>query len=401
MRPLFDRPTVRRALLIPASLLAVPYAVAAADSVDEAALARIHAPPLGLPAVPVPEDNPPTAERIALGRKLFFDRRLSHNNTMSCAMCHIPEQGFTNNELATPVGVAGRSIRRNAPTVLNVAYQRTMFHDGRDTSLETQVIGPLVSPDEMANPSIGYVVAKIGNLADYDGLFEAAFGGGATIERIGQAIASWERSLLAGESAFDVWRYGGQPDALTETQRRGHELFTGKGGCSACHVIGDDHALFTDHEFHDTGLGYRAEAMSRQSVGSVSVEIAPGVFTAIDRTVVESVGEPRKADLGRYEISRAPRDLWRFKTPSLRNVALTGPYMHDGSMSGLEEVVRFYNAGGIPHEGLDPLIRPLGLSDDEVRALVAFLEALTAGNITELVRDARSGPVGNWSSGRP
>ncbi len=382
-------------------LLAIPCAAVAADSVDEAALARILTPPLGLPSVSVPADNPPTAARIALGRKLFFDRRLSHSNTMSCAMCHIPEQGFTNNELATPVGVAGRSIRRNAPTMLNVAYQRTLFHDGRDTSLETQVIGPLVAQDEMANPSIGYVIAKIANLADYDGLFEATFGGGATIERIGQAIASWERSLLAGDSAFDRWRYGGRPDALTAQQRHGHDLFAGKAGCSACHLIGDNNALFTNHEFHDTGLGYRAESMSRQTAGSVSVEIAPGVFTAIDRTLVDSVGEPRKADLGRYEVSRAPQDLWRFKTPSLRNAALTAPYMHDGSMSSLEEVVRFYNAGGVPHEGLDPLIRPLGLSDDEVRALVAFIEALTAGNILELVRDARSGPVGNWSSGRP
>ncbi len=388
---------VRVALLMASLLPAIPCAALAAEGVDEAALARIQAPPLGLPPVPVPGDNPPTAEAIALGRKLFFDRRLSHSNTMSCAMCHIPEQGFTNNELATPVGVAGRSIRRNAPTVLNVAYQETMFHDGRDTSLETQVIGPLVSRDEMANPSIGYVVAKIARLADYDGLFEAAFGGGATIERIGRAIASWERSLLAGDSAFDRWRYGGRPDALTERQRHGHELFSGKAGCAACHLIGDDHALFTDHEFHDTGLGFRAEAMSRRS-GSVSVEIAPGVFTAVDRAVVESVGDPRQADLGRYEVSRDPRDLWRFKTPSLRNAALTGPYMHDGSISSLEGVVRFYNAGGIPHEGLDPLIRPLGLSDDEVSALVAFIEALTAANIADLLSDARSGQVGNWSS---
>jgi cytochrome c peroxidase len=395
---LFDRTTARATLLTVSLLLAIPCAAVRAEDVDESALARIHSPPLGLPPVPIPADNPPTAERIALGRKLFFDRRLSRSNTMSCAMCHIPEQGFTNNELATPVGVAGRSVRRNAPTVLNVAYQETMFHDGRDTSLETQVIGPLVARDEMANPSIGYVVAKIANLADYDGLFEAAFGGGATVGRIGQAIASWERSLLAGESAFDRWRYGGQPDALTDRQRRGHELFTGKAGCAACHLIGDDHALFTDHDFHDTGLGHRAEAMSRQSSGSVSVEIAPGVFTAIDRTLVESVGEPRKADLGRYEVSRVPQDLWRFKTPSLRNAALTGPYMHDGSISSLEEVVQFYNAGGVPHDGLDPRIRPLGLSDDEVRALVAFIEALTAGNITDLSTDARTGQVGNWSS---
>jgi len=380
--------------MLAALLIAVPRG-AAADDVDHRALARIEAPPLGLPAVPVPKDNPPTAAKIALGRKLFFDRRLSHNGTMSCAMCHVPEQGFTNNELATPIGVNGRSIRRNAPTVLNAAYQKTMFHDGRDTSLETQVIGPLVSQDELANPSIGYLVEKIKALADYDGRFEAAFGGDATIGRIGQAIASWERSLLAGDSAFDRWRYGGQGGALTETQRRGFELFSGEAGCAACHLIDDDNALFTDHAFHDTGLGFRAKARDGQGGGTVSVEIAPGVFTDIARAVVDSVGDPRKADLGRYEVSGDLLDLWRFKTPSLRNVALTGPYMHDGSLNGLRDVVRFYNEGGVPHGGLDPLIRPLGLSDDEIDALVAFLESLTASNIAELAADARSVTVGN------
>jgi len=391
---LFEHRTAR-ALLLVALLSAIPCAVALAADMDETALARVHAPPLGLPPVPIPEDNPPTPDRIALGRKLFFDRRLSHNDTMSCAMCHVPEQGFTNNELATPIGVAGRSIRRNAPTVLNSAYQKTMFHDGRDTSLETQVIGPLASPDEMANPSIGYVVAKVANLPDYDGLFEAAFGGGVTIERIGQAIASWERTLLAGDSAFDRWLYGGQIDALTEKQRQGYEIFSGKAGCVACHLVGDDHALFTDHAFHDTGLGYRVDAARRRGSKKVSVEIAPGVFTAIGRNAVESVGDPKKADLGRYEVSLEPRDLWRFKTPSLRNAALAGPYMHDGSINSLEAVVRFYNEGGVPHEGLDPLIQPLGLSDDEIEAVVVFIEALTASNIAELTADGRSERVGN------
>jgi len=382
-------------LSLVAAICATPRGAAAADDFDDTALARIAAPPLGLPAVPVPENNPPTAARIALGRKLFFDRRLSHNGTMSCAMCHVPEQGFTNNELATPIGVTGRSIRRNAPTVLNSAYQKTMFHDGRDTSLETQVIGPLVSQDELANPSIGFVVAKINALPDYDGLFEAAFGGDASIGRIGEAIASWERSLLAGDSPFDRWRFGGQSDALTERQRRGFELFSGKAGCMSCHLVGEDHALFTDHDFHDTGIGYRAEAQVRQGGDTVPVEIAPGVFTNIDRAVVESVGDPRKSDLGRYEVSRDLGDLWRFKTPSLRNVSLTAPYMHDGSIASLRGVVRFYNGGGVPHEGLDPLIRPLGLSEDEIDALVAFIEALTASNIAELAADARSVPVGN------
>ena len=142
---------------------------------DREALARLRSPPLGLPSVTVPEKNPPTVEKIALGRKLFFDRRLSLNNTMSCAMCHVPEQGFTNNELATPIGVGGRSLKRNAPTILNVAYGRHFFHDGREISLETQVVAPLMARNEMANPSIAQLVARIARLPDYRGQFERAF----------------------------------------------------------------------------------------------------------------------------------------------------------------------------------------------------------------------------------
>ena len=366
-----------------------------ASDFDRRALARIAHPPSGLPPVSVPDDNAPTVEAIALGRKLFFDRRLSHNGTMSCAMCHVPEQGFTNNELARPIGVEGRSLRRNAPTLLNVAYQQSMFHDGRDTSLETQVIGPLISRNEMANPSIGYVIARIDALCDYDGLFEAAFGGGPSIERVGRAIASWERSLLAADSAFDRWRFQDDDQALNDQQRAGFELFVGKAACATCHVIDEQYALFTDHGFHDTGLGYYNAVIRPADRGTVSVEIAPGAFVALDRGAVDAVGAPPQSDLGRHEVTLDPVDLWRFKTPSLRNVALTAPYMHDGSLRSLEDVVRFYDRGAVPHDGLDPLIRPLGLAADEIAALVAFLESLTGSNVADLVADARSQTVGN------
>jgi cytochrome c peroxidase len=382
-------------LLIALAISAVFPSSAEAGEQDAQALVRIGAPPLGLPPVPIPEANAPTAEKIALGRKLFFDRRLSHNNTISCAMCHVPEQGFTNNELATPIGVEGRSIRRNAPTILNVAYQESMFHDGRDTSLETQIINPLLARNEMANPSVGFLMAKIANLPDYAGLFEQAFGGGPTIGRVGDAIAAWERTMLAADSPFDRWRYGAKNDALTEQQQRGFALFTGKAGCANCHLIDEEHALFTDHGFHDTGLGYYADQVAARSEGPVSVEIAPGVFVPLERAAVQSVGDPRRSDLGRHEVTLDPADLWHFKTPSLRNAAVTGPYMHDGSLRTLEEVVRFYDDGGHPHPGLDPMIRPLGLAEDEIAAIVAFLESLTGSGIAELVADARSTPIGN------
>jgi cytochrome c peroxidase len=364
-----------------------------AAGADAGALARIASPPLGLPPVPVPVDGPPTIEKIALGRKLFFDRRLSFNRTMSCGMCHVPEQAFTQNELATPVGVEGRSIRRNAPTIVNVAYAGTLFHDGRETSLETQVVNPLLARDEMANPSMGWVIAKVRDLDDYDGLFERAFGGGPSVDRIGSAIASWERTMLAGDSPFDRWRYGGADDALATPARQGFELFTGQAGCDRCHTVGPEHALFTDGAFHDTGIG--AVSASAGDTSSVPVEVAPGQVIAMSRAIVESISEPRPADLGRFEVTLDPADKGRFKTPSLRNVALTAPYMHDGSLRTLEEVVRFYDRGGVPHEGLDPLIRPLFLTDEDVAALVAFLESLTSPHMDALAADARSAGIGN------
>jgi len=360
---------------------------------DERALVRAHSAALGLPPVPVPDGNPPTLEKIALGRKLFFDRRLSFNNTMSCGMCHVPEQGFTNNELATPIGVEGRSLRRNAPTVLNAAYATHIFHDGRDNALETQVLGPLLARDEMANPSMGWLIQRIEGLSDYDGLFERAFGDGPSADRIGQALASWQRTLIAGDSPFDRWRYGDDADALTPEQQAGFELFTGRAQCFACHIVGEDYALFTDDRFHDTGIGYTDPAYRDDS--PVPVEIEPGVVVPLARSAVRSVGNERAPDLGRFEVTHDPADRWRFKTPSLRNVALTAPYMHDGSLRTLEAVVRFYRDGGIPHEGLDPLIQPIELTDDEVAALVAFLGSLTSNHVDELVADARSVPVGN------
>ena len=358
---------------------------------DARALARLTDPPLGLPPVPGIDNGLPTAAEIALGRKLLFDRRLSHVGTMSCAMCHIPEQGFTNNELKTPVGVFGLSIRRNAPTLLNVAYQETLFHDGRETGLETQVISPLLARNEMANPSIGYLIERIDSFADYDGLFEITYGEDPSIEGLGRALAAYQRSLLSGNSAFDRWRFGGEAEALGPAAQAGFALFTGKAGCVNCHTIGEASALFTDQAFHFTGIGHRRPADD----APVPVEIAPGVVVPLARQAVEAVSGPQEPDLGRYEVSLDPDDLWRFKTPSLRNVALTAPYMHDGSLGSLRAVVAFYDDPPVEHEQLDPLLAPLGLSEAEIDQLVAFLESLTGDNIAELIADARSVGVGN------
>ncbi|EGV33337.1 Cytochrome-c peroxidase [Thiorhodococcus drewsii AZ1] len=363
-------------------------------------LALTRDPPLGLPPLPVPADNPLTAEKIALGRKLFYDRRLSLNGTQSCAMCHIPEQGFTNNELTTAVGLEGRDVGRNAPTLYNVAYLRRLFHDGRERSLEHQAWQPMINPLEMANPSIGVVLERLRTWPDYAGRFESAFAGRpASMESVGQAIASYERTLLSADSPFDRWYFGGERDALSASARRGFTLFTGRAGCSGCHTIGERSALFTDQELHNTGVGYPSPN-ERGRTEPRRVLLAPGVYGELSAAALSSVSRPRRtADLGRYRITRDPADRWSFRTPSLRNVALTAPYMHDGRFLRLEEVVAFYDRGGVSNPLQDPRIRPLGLTARESRDLVAFLTSLT-GAIETLVLDAFAAPIGDVGSER-
>jgi cytochrome c peroxidase len=351
---------------------------------EAAALRRIAHPPLGLP--PLPGDAQLTAQMISLGRKLFFDRSLSSNGTMSCAMCHVPEQGFTNNELATPLGVEGRSLRRNAPTLLNVAHATALFHDGRDGDLETQALMPLLDRREMANPSLGHLIARLRQQPEYATAFKVAFGTPVNAHTLGQALAAYERTLLSANAPFDRWRYGNEAEAMSPEAARGFVLFAGKAGCASCHLIGERHALFTDYGFHNTGT---YELRGRGSTAPVSIKLASGFIVELPRHVVRSVGEPEVDDDGRLEVTGRPEDLHRFKTPSLRNVALTAPYMHDGSLAGLYEVVRYYDRGGSGALGQDPRIRPLNLSDGDIHDLVAFLQSLTGDNISELVREAR------------
>ncbi len=349
---------------------------------------------LGLPAMAPPPDNPLTPARIRLGRKLFFDRRLSLNDTFSCAMCHIPEQGFTSNELATAVGIEGRTVRRNAPTLYNVGFMERLFHDARESTLEQQVWAPMLAQNEMGNPSIGYVIDKIRRMPDYTGLFEAAFANrGPGMETVGMAIASYERTLISGASSFDRWYYAGEQDALDERAQRGFALFAGRGRCTLCHSVGAQSALFSDQLLHNTGIGYRRSTAGEPATRRL--QLAPGVYVDVETAAYAAAAETAPADLGRYEITQDPADRWKYRTPSLRNVALTAPYMHDGSLATLRDVVAFYNEGGVPNENLDPLMHPLGLTHGEISDLVVFLESLTGGNVDALIADAFAAPVGD------
>ena len=359
-------------------------------------------PPLGLPPVPVPVDNPLTRAKIELGRKLFFDRRLSINDTLSCAACHIPEQGFTNNELRTPIGVEGRAVLRNSPTLYNVAYQEHVFLDGREISLENQVWQPMTAHNEMAAPAIGYVIRKVRRMRDYEGLFEQAFEGrGPDILTIGRALASYQRTLLAADSPFDRWYFGGRADAVDESVKRGFALFSGKAQCVVCHQVQDDHALFIDHQFHNTGLGY-ADSVSESKPETTRLQLAPGVFAEISRAAIDAVTQQKLPnDLGLYRVTESPGDRWKFRTQTLRNVSLTAPYMHNGRFDTLREVIDFYDGGGVPNELLSPLIRPLGLAEQEKRDLEAFLHSLTGSNVPDIVADAFAAPIGDLSSEDP
>ena len=341
-------------------------------------------------------------EQVALGRRLFYERRLSLNDTISCAMCHIPEQGFTSQEIATAVGFEGRTVRRNAPTIINSVYLERLFHDGREFTLEHQIWAPLLASNEMANPSVGYVLQKIRNIPGYAEEFDAAFaspnaqGSGLTMENVGHALASYQKTLVAANTPFDLWRYNQDSKALSPEAERGYELFIGKGGCSSCHTIGEDYALFTDSGLHNTGIGY-ARSMFSPPEKSL-VQIAPGVVIEVERSAYEAAAEPIPSDLGYYEVTQDPADRWKYRTPTLRNVALTAPYMHDGSLDTLLDVVAFYNNGGVANEGLDARIRPLGLNESEQQALVAFMEALTSAEVKTLIYDAFAAPIGDVRS---
>ncbi len=350
------------------------------------AAAAEDAAALGLPAA-APRGDSLLAERATLGRKLFMDRRLSRNGTMSCGMCHVPEQGFAVIEMAKAVGIEGRGLRRNAPTVLNVGFHRFLFHDGREMSLEAQAWRPLLAADEMGNDTREAVVARIAALPDYAGLFERAFPRrGLATETVATALADYQRTLVSGGSRFDRWFYGGESGALTAEEQRGFALFAGQAHCVSCHTFGRYDALFTDHSFHNTGVGWGRA----QRQGEVAVPLAPGVETRMSLQTVSDLFGAEPADQGRFEVTGHRADRFAYRTPSLRNVALTPPYMHDGSLPTLEAVVDFYERGGIENPGKDPLVYALQLDAADKRALVAFLRALTGANVEQLAAQARA-----------
>jgi len=348
--------------------------------------------PLGLPRAPQPVDNPQTPEKIALGKKLFEDKRFSATGDVSCATCHAEEKAFTDSPLSVSEGIRKLKGTRNAPTLLNSVYFGTMFWDGRSPSLEDQALHPLVNPVEMGLKNHEPVLKIVRSDPEYLKEFKEVFGkqGDAiTMDEVTKAIAAFQRTLVAGNSPFDRYFYGGEEDALTAAQKRGFDIFVNEGRCVSCHVIEQTQALFTDNRFHNIGVGIND---IQEDVPGLAHEFLKAEATASE-VDVEVLTNKKTSELGRFAVTRGFDGLGAFKTPTLRNIDVTAPYMHDGSLETLDDAVQHYNNGGVTNEG-DPVndflsdgIRPLQLTDDEIDDLVAFMKALTSPEFAHLAKN--------------
>ena len=325
---------------------------------------------LGLPVLSIPSNNQQSVEKIALGKQLFNDKRLSQDGTISCASCHNQGRAFTDgNKVA--VGIRQQTGFRNAPTVVNAAFYQTLFLDGRADSLEDQALGPFLNPIEHGLKSKQKIAAIVAQDPVYQEQFTRVFNARKiTAEQIAGAIASFERTLIAGNSAFDRYLFARDRQALSESEARGMRLFRRKGNCANCHEISGKDALFMDNRFYNLGVGF----------AKVNPQIAEFVQALRAGESADDFAwkDAQKAELGRFNVTRIIADIGKFKTPTLRNIALTAPYMHDGSMNTLEEVVEYYDQGGEKNPFLDSAIFPLHLTDQEKQDLVAFLKALTS-----------------------
>jgi cytochrome c peroxidase len=355
---------------------------------------RDQGTPLGLPPVPIPADNPQTPAKIALGDKLFHDKRFSTTGEVSCATCHEKEKAFTDSPLSVSEGINKLTGTRNAPTVLNAVYMKTMFWDGRSPSLEDQSLHPFVNPVEMGLPDHEPILKVVREDPEYIGAFKAVFGktGEAiTMHEVTQAIASFERDQVLGDTPFDRWYFGGDAGAMTAAQKRGYALFINEGRCVSCHTIEQTQALFTDNRFHNIGVGINDV---QEDVPGLAREFVRAELTntEVDFTVLTN---KKSSELGRFAVTHIFDGLGAFKTPTLRNVAVTAPYMHDGSLKTLRDVVVHYNNGGVTEKGdrvndfLSGGIRPLNLDDQQIDDIVAFMEALTSPEYADLA--AKSG----------
>ena len=349
------------------------------------------APPLpaGVSAVlyelAVPPGTEPTPEKVALGDKLFNDKRLSVNDAVSCATCHDASKAFVDQK-PLPDGVAAPKERpqRNSPTVVNAMFNATQFWDGRAPTLEEQAKLPILNPIEMGQKAPEDVVAKVRRIPEYAAAFPKVFGHEATYDDIAAAIATFERTQYAGDAPFD--RYvAGNEKAVDAAAKRGWLIFNGKGRCSDCHAFSTVSPLFSDQKFHNIGIAAHKTDfidLARKAAGMVR----GGDLKQVDELAIQT----HFSELGRFLVTKQANDIGAFKTPGLRNVAVTAPYMHDGSLATLWDVMDHYNKGGVPNPNLDGGMQRLGLTEAEIDDMVAFMQALTSARFAGSGGGARS-----------
>jgi len=320
------------------------------------------------------KDNALTPERVALGRKLFFDPRLSADGTVACATCHDVSRSFSDRRNVAE-GIRDQLGRRRSPTVMNAALFQVQFWDGRAASLEEQAKLPELNPVEMGQPNGDAVVKAIAADAQYIAMFHSAYGRAPNYPDVGRAIASFERTLIFLDSPFDRWQ-AGDAQAVSEQAKRGFDLFNTKGRCASCHMINGANPLGTDNRFHNVGVSARHqnfEALATQALGILRDKQGAAGTDAIDKLALTT----DMSELGRFMVTKNRADIGAFKTQQLRNVAIRAPYMHDGTMQTLWDVMDHYNRGGETNAYLDGGIEPLALSEAEIDDLVAFLFTLT------------------------
>lgn len=337
---------------------------------------------LGLPPLKVPADNPITKEKVQLGDRLFNDVRFSSTGKISCASCHNPALGFADG-LKTAKGIKDLIGTRNSPTVLNSAFFHSQFWDGRSPTLEDQALHPFVNPIEMGLADHKPIIEVIRKDQKYVEAFKAVFGLNPeqiTIDHVTKAIAAFERTLIDGNSRFDRWYYRGE-NAMSAQEVRGFNVFIGNGRCVSCHAVEHTSALFTDHLFHNIGVGINR--VPEADLLRLAEEFQKARYTN-EQVDVKALSDKKTSELGRFAVTRELNDMGGFKTSTLRNINLTAPYMHDGSLKTLEDVVEHYNRGGASSdkEKINPYIsggiRPLNLTTQEKSDLVAFMKALTS-----------------------
>ena len=336
--------------------------------------------PVAMTRAVIPADNPQTPEKISLGQKLFFDRRLSVNGTVSCSTCHDPALAFTDRK-PTSVGVEGRVGQRNAPTVLNALYNKTQFWDGRVNTLEEQAALPIVNSVEMGHPNLDAAVAQIAAVEEYQQAFRVVFGRPPNGADLVRAIASYERTQLSFDSPFDHF-IAGDKNAIDDSAKRGWELFNNQARCNKCHALTDttrDVTNLIDNDFHNIGVlivQHKVVPLARQAEELIKTGDTP----AIDQAAIQT----DMSALGRFLVTKKEPDIASFKTPNIRNVLVTGPYFHDGSQETLWDVMDHYNKGaGLQDPYLDQDIQPLALTESDIDDLVAFMASLTSPNYKE------------------